>query len=60
MDGNYEGLVKGKKVVIAIAAGGRYDNAFMASYDMESPYLKAVLGFIGITDVTVEFTGKQQ
>ena len=57
VDGNYEGLVKGKKVVIAIAAGGHYDNAFMASYDMESPYLKAILGFIGITDVTVEFAG---
>lgn len=48
-----EGLLKGKKVYLAIASGGVYSDGPMKSFDFAEPYLKAVLGFIGLTDVTV-------
>ncbi len=49
----YEGLVSGKKVYIAIASGGIYSEGVMQPYDFAGPYLKAILGFIGITDVNI-------
>lgn len=48
-----EGLVKDKKVYIALASGAIYSDGPMASYDFVGPYLKSVLGFLGMTDVTV-------
>ncbi|MDF7813947.1 NAD(P)H-dependent oxidoreductase [Hymenobacter sp. YC55] len=48
-----EGLVKGKKIYIAMSSGGVYSEGPMTSYDFVVPYLKAVLGFLGMTDVTV-------
>lgn len=48
-----EGLIKGKKVYLAIASGGVYSDGPMQAYDFAAPYLKAVLGFLGMTDVTV-------
>lgn len=49
----YQGLISGKKVYIAIASGGIYSEGTMQPYDFSGPYLKAILGFIGITDVTI-------
>jgi len=46
-----EGLVKGKKVYLAIASGGVYSDGPMKAYDFTEPYLKTVLGFLGMTDV---------
>ena len=43
-----EGLLKGKQVHVALARGGRYRDT---DYDTQVPYLKVVLGFLGITDV---------
>ena len=49
-----KGLCGGKKVVIVSTRGGQYgDGAPFAPYDFQEKYLKAVLGFIGITDVSV-------
>ena len=48
-----EGLIHGKKVYIAVASGGIYSEGVMQSFDFAAPYLKAILGFLGITDVTV-------
>jgi len=48
-----EGLVKGKKAVLILTMGGVYSQAPMSSMDFLTPYLKSVLGFIGITDVEV-------
>jgi FMN-dependent NADH-azoreductase len=48
-----EGLVKGKKVYVAMSSGGVYSEGPSAGYDFVAPYLKAVLGFLGMTDVTV-------
>lgn len=43
-----EGLLKGKKVYVALARGGRYRGT---EADSQVPYLKAVLGFLGLTEV---------
>jgi FMN-dependent NADH-azoreductase len=47
-----EGLVKNKKVYLAIASGGVYSEGPMKSFDFTEPYLRKVLGLIGITDIT--------
>lgn len=46
-----EGLAMGKKAYIVLASGGIYSTGPTAALDYASPYLSAVLGFIGITDV---------
>lgn len=47
------GLVKGKKAYIVIASGGIYSSGPAASLDFVEPYLRSVLGFIGISEVEV-------
>lgn len=49
----YEGLVHGKKIYIALASGGIYSEGAMQPYDFCATYLKAIFGFLGMTDVTV-------
>ena len=54
-DGNGpEGLVKGKKAYIAMTSGAVYSEGPMQPHDYVVPYLKWILGFIGITDITVQ------
>jgi FMN-dependent NADH-azoreductase len=48
-----QGLIKGKKLYIAIASGGIYTEGPMQSADFIAPYLKFMLGFIGITDISI-------
>ncbi|RZJ83591.1 MAG: FMN-dependent NADH-azoreductase [Chryseobacterium sp.] len=48
-----QGLITGKKVYLAVASGGIYSDGPMQAYDFATPYLKGVLGFLGMTDVTV-------
>jgi len=49
-----EGLLKGKKLFIASSRGGLYaSDSPIAFLDHHETYLKGVLGFIGLTDVTV-------
>jgi FMN-dependent NADH-azoreductase len=43
-----EGLLKGKKVYIALTRGGVYRDTHA---DSQVPYLKMVLGFLGMTDI---------
>ena len=45
------GLATGKKAYIVLASGGVYSQGPAASLNHAVPYLKSVLGFIGITDV---------
>jgi len=47
-----EGLVTGKQVIVVAARGGVYSGAGTA-LDFQLPYLKSVLGFLGMTDVEV-------
>ena len=51
--GQPEGFLKNKKVYIAIASSGVYSEGEFQSFDFVSPYLKFILGFLGITDVTI-------
>jgi FMN-dependent NADH-azoreductase len=44
-----EGLVKGKKVFVVAARGGKYHGT---PNDSHTPYLKTFLGFLGMTDVS--------
>ncbi len=43
-----EGLLKGKTAYVALARGGRYRGT---DFDTQVPYLRTVLGFLGITDI---------
>jgi FMN-dependent NADH-azoreductase len=47
------GLVSGKKLVLFLASGGLYSEGPFKPYDFQETYLRAILGFIGLTDVTV-------
>ena len=52
-DGSYTGLIPGKKVTVLRASAGIYLPGSPAEgYDAEIPYLRQILGFMGITDVT--------
>jgi FMN-dependent NADH-azoreductase len=48
-----QGLLRGKKATLLSASGGVYEAGTPAgAMNFVDPYLKTVLGFIGITDVT--------
>ncbi|MFN4025530.1 MAG: FMN-dependent NADH-azoreductase [Hyphomonas sp.] len=47
-----EGLLKGKKVIVLTSRGGLYSEGPAKAADFQEPYLRHLLGFIGITDVT--------
>lgn len=52
-EGGYEGLLKGKKATVIIASSGNYPiGTPYEGYDQETPYVRAILAFIGITEVT--------
>ncbi len=47
------GTLTGKKVIVIVASAGAYEKGTHSeNYDMLTPYLKHVLGFTGLTDVT--------
>ncbi len=46
-----KGLLGGKRVIVIESRGGLYSEAPGSAYDFQEPYLKHLLGFIGITDV---------
>ena len=51
--GGPRGLLLGKKATVVIASGGAYEAGTpMAAYDFTEPYLRTVLAFLGVTDVT--------
>ncbi len=53
-----KGLAAGKKVTVIIASGSEYTSGSpMESYNAEGPYLRVILGFIGITDLTIVHAG---
>lgn len=46
-------LVLGKKMLCVTSRGGDYSPSSPAhAYDFQEPYLRAIFGFIGITDIT--------
>ncbi len=50
---NPGGLIKNKKVYIAISSGGKYSDGEWKQYDFVEPYLRFVLKVIGLSDVEV-------
>ena len=51
-DGGPQGLLRGKKATVLSASGGVYElGTPTGAFNFMEPYLKAVLGFIGLTDI---------
>jgi len=49
-----KGLLQGKKAAILVASGGVYEPGTPASsFNFIDPYLKTILGFLGVTDVKI-------
>ena len=52
-EGGPKGLLLGKKATVLVASGGVYEQGTpAAAFDFIEPYLKAILGFLGVTDMT--------
>lgn len=47
-----EGLVMNKKMVIVTSRGGEYLSDQMRKFDFQEPYLRAIFGLVGISDIT--------
>lgn len=47
-----EGLAGGKQVFLAIASDNIYSEGPSKAFDFAEPYMRTILGFIGITDIT--------
>lgn len=46
------GMVHGKRMVCVTSRGGDYSSdGPMGQFDMQEPYLRAIFGFVGITDI---------
>lgn len=52
-DGQFRGLVQGPRAVLALAYGAGEYQGPLAQMDHLRPYLLALLGFLGITDIQV-------
>jgi FMN-dependent NADH-azoreductase len=51
-DGAPRGLLGGKRVIVIESRGGLYSEGPAKAVDFQEPYLRHLLGFRGITDVT--------
>jgi FMN-dependent NADH-azoreductase len=47
-----KGLLGGKRVIVIESRGGLYTEGPASAIDFQEPYLRHLLGFVGITDVT--------
>lgn len=55
-----KGLLQGKKVVLITARGGMYGTGSpTAAFDFQEPYLRHILGIIGLTDITFIHADRQ-
>ena len=48
-----EGMLKGRRAILVLARGGVYSDGPARPLDFQEPYLRAILGFIGLTDIDV-------
>jgi FMN-dependent NADH-azoreductase len=51
-EGGPKGLLTGKRAIVILSRGGFYSDGPAKAYDSQEPHLRALLGFMGITDVT--------
>jgi FMN-dependent NADH-azoreductase len=57
-EGGVLGLAKNKKAILVLASGGVFTEGLWRPWDFVEPYLRQILGFIGIKDVqTVRVEG---
>ncbi len=47
-----KGLLTGKRVIVIESRGGLYSEGPASAIDFQEPYLRHLLGFVGLTDVT--------
>jgi FMN-dependent NADH-azoreductase len=47
-----KGLLPGKRVIVIESRGGLYSDGPAKAIDFQEPYLRHLLGFMGVTDVT--------
>jgi FMN-dependent NADH-azoreductase len=52
-EGLVEGLVKDKTMLLVISSGSDYTTEPYASYNFVESYLRAIFGFVGLTDIHV-------
>lgn len=52
-DGGVLGLAKDKTAILVLASGGVFTDGPWRSWDFVEPYLRQILGFIGISDVQI-------
>jgi FMN-dependent NADH-azoreductase len=52
-EGKYGGLLDGKIAYVVSASGGSYSHGSRVSEDFQIPYLRHILGFMGVTDVRI-------
>ncbi len=52
-DTGAEGLVHGKRVILAVARGGKYLDTPAQAVEHQESWLKAIFGFIGVKDIDV-------
>jgi FMN-dependent NADH-azoreductase len=46
-----QGLLKGKRVIVIESRGGLYSEGPAKAIDFQEPYLRHLLGFMGLTDI---------
>jgi len=51
-EGGVEGLVAGRKMAFLTSRGGTYADPEDRALDFQEPYVRAIMGFIGIRDLT--------
>lgn len=52
-DGQVEGLVRNKTMLLVISSGSDYTSEPYASFNFVESYLRAIFGFVGLTDIHV-------
>ena len=61
VDGKRQGSLEGKRAHVFIASGGNYEaGSPTAGMDFLSPYLRTILGYIGIEEISVYCAGGTQ
>ncbi len=51
-DGSVQGLLQNKRVIVIESRGGLYSEGPAKAMDFQEPYLRTLLGFIGLTDIS--------
>jgi FMN-dependent NADH-azoreductase len=49
--GQPEGLVTGRKMIVVSSRGGDYSSGPLMAFDFVESYLRAIFGFVGVTDI---------